>query len=372
MFGLRKKSRNRYNPSPTYKQRVEQFYQWFAKRADDLDEGFNNGTVDSSELVAEMDPPLEALIGGLGWCFGPALDKAGHHLCLQASGNPHILQLTIIWSESCPDLARWEFHPAKPRSVELDGRSIQSGGFDFEFNTMQVALEPNDEREMPNIKIFHESFPEIDEDARLRMTFIMLDEALGELGTDAWLAAIEPSTEPLEHFVPMSELYERVCEFYELMEWKQPSERYEWTLLNFPEPDDVPLFPQSDSLTKVTRCMGLVREYFGSEGKFDDPLLKHGAAYVCLDVATDWFPDGDQANARGVVEEAIEKALEAENAGILIGGGMGLSRTYIDFLITDGSRSIELILEAARENDVPQDTVVRFLDQGMRDTVFKV
>jgi len=50
----------------------------------------------------------------------------------------------------------------------------------------------------------------------------------------------------------------------------------------------------------------------------------------------------------------------------LLGGAIGSERSYIDFLIFDGQRSLQLIRETARRLGLPAKTRLEFLDSTKR------
>ncbi len=61
------------------------------------------------------------------------------------------------------------------------------------------------------------------------------------------------------------------------------------------------------------------------------------------------FPEGQEVDRRGEIEDALEEALANDNAGCFLGGAMGHDAVYIELLIFDGDRSKKLI-QAAMNN----------------------
>jgi hypothetical protein len=307
----------------------------------------------------------------MAWCFGKALDKAGQQLALSPEGNGHYLMLSTYFVSKAPLLPRWEFWPSKQGEAS-DGMALEIGEVSLQFSEVMVALQPNEERQMPNLLLYHANFAELPEEVRMRFTFIALDEVLGELGTDAWLAGIEAQTEPLPESFPLPMLAERISEFYELIEWEQPGAGPGWTVLQFQNPDPSNPFPQADSFALVTCCEALARDYFGNEENFADPMLEFGAAYVYLRVPRMWFAqEGDEMEQRETVTDALEAAL-AEDLGCYVGRGFSEEWLYISFLITDGQRSIDCLLQAAAGLHLPRESELRFFDQGKRGEIHAV
>jgi hypothetical protein len=87
------------------------------------------------------------------------------------------------------------------------------------------------------------------------------------------------------------------------------------------------------------------------------------------------LPKGKEVDTRYALAETIGAALQRENSGRDLGGAIGTRRTYLDFVIYDGSRSLEIIREAARSAGIPADTRLEYLaatKHGQRGPLFPV
>ena len=74
-----------------------------------------------------------------------------------------------------------------------------------------------------------------------------------------------------------------------------------------------------------------------------NPLANFGTDYEMLIIPIHLFTAGQQVDQRGQMEEALTSALEAHQAGKVLGGATGLDNAYIDLVLFDGSRSRHLI-----------------------------
>ena len=198
----------RYQPDITMRQNAEAFWTWFASHADAYDQGFLADSIDYKCLAKEMSVALCKVSNGLGWCFGPAMDKNGHHLAFSPEGKPDFMLIAEYLVSMAPSLKRWEFYPTKPGGV--GGKTLEVEGQQFHLCDIQIALTPDEEKEMPSLVAHHPLFAEMNHDTQMRILFIALDECLGESGTENQLSCIETSSSSLEHCFPMSELAEQL------------------------------------------------------------------------------------------------------------------------------------------------------------------
>jgi hypothetical protein len=77
-------------------------------------------------------------------------------------------------------------------------------------------------------------------------------------------------------------------------------------------------------------------------------------------------------NARGIIEDDILAALEAEGAGISLGGASGHENLYLDFAIYDGERSIEIIKSVLKKHKVPKKTKIHFFTSDRAKEVISI
>jgi hypothetical protein len=154
------------------------------------------------------------------------------------------------------------------------------------------------------------------------------------------------------------------------MGWTLADPVRRWFTMPMTSPAPNPLFPQADSYSKTTQNRQLVREYFGHRGRFTDPLLTRGAAYLFLSIPITWLPKGEETIVLERAEDAVSAALKARRQGVVIGRGLGLHRAYLDLMVVDGERSIETILEAAHAGGLPKETELRFFDENNRQLIY--
>lgn len=97
-----------------------------------------------------------------------------------------------------------------------------------------------------------------------------------------------------------------------------------------------------------------------------DLLAGSGADYIYVSIERAFFPKGAEVAKRSELEDALDTALRGQQSGQLIGGGLGSARGYIDLLIFDGLRSLEIVRTALKELNVPAGTMIEFFARDKR------
>lgn len=358
-----------YAPPVTFKTKVGQFWAWFSSQADLLDKTFSEKNPGKLDIPGLVNPKMTELIDGVAWCFGAAMDSDGHHLAFSPEGDKTTLLLTQYCVEHAPKIKRWEFYPAKPGYTN-ENLAINMFNETFQFRDIQVSLIPSDKKGVPDITLHHPDFHKLNADQKTRLCFIVLDEVLGELGTEAWVGTVETSDTPLSAHIPLYTLFDKLDRFYQVINMKKPDPLAIWATYELNLPQEEQTFPQSDCFVKTSGNHTMVTDYFDSKGDFTDPTLNEGAALIYLAIPAEWFPANDPVATRGKVEDAIETSLKINSAGKCIGGGMGTRFGYSDFIIFDGMNSVRLIQEAAKRFDLPKGSHIGFFDKSMRKARF--
>jgi hypothetical protein len=191
---------------------------------------------------------------------------------------------------------------------------------------------------------WHPALEQVPEEHHLRILFLLLDQALGEFGTQNWLGDIklEPITASETNRM-LSELPEFIRQVSHYHEWEKLSPLRSFTLYEVSAQTDS---RRGDTLVGTTCIPDTVCEFLENDGKLpEDPFDGIGAefAYVAIDATV--FPDGAQTEVRGNIEDALSDALESEFSGRTLGGAFGTGESYIDLLLFDGDNSRRIIRE---------------------------
>ena len=64
---------------------------------------------------------------------------------------------------------------------------------------------------------------------------------------------------------------------------------------------------------------------------------------------------------RAELEDALEAALAGEKLGELMGGSVGTNQTYVDLVLFDGQRSMDVVADTLRNSGKLQNATLQFL-----------
>jgi hypothetical protein len=81
---------------------------------------------------------------------------------------------------------------------------------------------------------------------------------------------------------------------------------------------------------------------------------------VYISFPKDFLSAGKEVDERGDLEDALDVALKVNSSGRCIGGGFRLRRAYIDLLIFDGQKSLEVIVGTLKAKNLPKGTTIEF------------
>jgi len=348
--------------TPTFNARVSGFWQWYIEVAPRFLTTIENGRCAS--LTGETSRKVDEFFPGMSWVFGRGAGGHGHSFTLTGEGNLNRQLLTQQWLAQAPTLEGWTFHAAR-QPDRIKGHVIEMGGMRFDPKEIWVTTALNAERECLDLTVWHPLWEKIPDSQRTTITFLFLDEALGEYGTEWWVGRVDYGRDKLGEAFPLEELADHVDTAVRERGWKKFPPGQSLTLYRT-KGRTIQDFPRADVLTQSTAVPGLFREFVGSMGELTDPLAGFGADYVYVSIDRAFFPAGEEVAALGRIEDAIERTLTLAASGRCIGGAMGSLRCYSDFLIFDGPRSLEIIRQTLRDFHVPAGTTIEFFAREKR------
>lgn len=342
-------------PAATFNDRVREFWDWFQQTSPTLRAAIRDQ--DGDELNRLTIEKVSRLFPGFAWVYGPGQDESGLSFTLSGEGIEHKQLLALHWLEMAPQIDGWHFHASRQAATRAGG-IVTLDGHEFQAKEFWVTPEVDEDKEQVNLTIWHPLWPELDLRQKHAITFIFLDEALGEYGTGWWTGTIRLENDRLEGAFPIWELHDFISEVSREYGWEKYLPGEACSLFKI-EPEDEN-FPRSDLFTLLTVAPNLFEEHREAKGDLPDPLVDTGATYLYVAYDSGYAPAGEELETRCEIEEALDAALKAESSGRCIGGGMGLRRTYVDLLIYDGERSMEIIRETLRALGLPGDTALEF------------
>ena len=322
--------------SLTLKQRVAAFWNWYAGAAGRFHSEIENKRCGS--LEPEVSSKVDELLPGMAWVFGPGENGEGHSFTLTPEGDAHKRLVAQYWLQNAPRLPGWTFYASRqPSALHASGHSIRIDGTDFGAHEIWLTPHVDEQNAKVDLTVWHPLFDRIEQRLRWTVTFLWLDEALGEDGAVQWIGEINLGSDKLADSIPLSELPDFIDELRKNRDWKTPAPHECCTGYHCKESKRGIL--RRDIVAGSTLLMDIVQGY----PMDSNPLADFGTDYEMLIIPIHLFTAGQQVDQRGQMEEALTSALEAHQAGKVLGGATGLDNAYIDLVLFDGSRSRHLI-----------------------------
>jgi len=350
--------------SLTFKSRVELFWLWYASAAERFYKAIEAG--ECSALATEVNEKIDELLDGFAWVFGPGENGQGHSFTLTGEANRHRQLLAAYWKDKAPVIDGWTFYASRQPSPDVSRFQLDlENGLKFNPAELWITVAVNEEDEAFDIHAWNPKFADMQERHRFLVLFLLLDEALGELGTQRWIREIKISDAKLAHAMPLKELSSFVSEVSEKHGWKLLAPGESATL--YRHKSQHTRFPRGDILVGVTLQSDLIHDYLEADGQMEDPLSGTGADYVYVTFPADFLPKGKEADARGKLEDALDEALTNASSGQILGGATGTRFAYLDAIIYDGKNSELIIRDTLRKLNLPKESVIRCFAKEKQD-----
>lgn len=321
----------------TLKQRVAAFWEWYGGVAARFYSEIESKRC--GDLEPEVSARVNHLLPGMAWVFGPGENGSGHSFTLTPEADPHRRLVAQYWLEQAPEIEGWTFYASRqPSELHLSDKSISIQ--DTKFGAHEIWLTPcvNAEAECVDLTVWHPLFDQIEKRLRWMVTFLWLDEALGEDGVSQRVGEVQLGAGALAEAIPLSELPEFIGALEAERGWTRIPPHQCHSGYRRQEPERGGGLRQ-DIVAGTTLQMRIVHDY----PMDSNPLAALGAEYEMIILPIDLLPPGQQVDARGQLEDSLESALSKSGCGKVLGGAIGLENAYIDVVLFDAGRSRHII-----------------------------
>jgi hypothetical protein len=139
----------------------------------------------------------------------------------------------------------------------------------------------------------------------------------------------------------------------------------DWTLFEL-EPEAAEDFAQKDDLVMaVTRVPELLKCYLARAPFSSLRFSRHGELFFHLKYESRGKPETRLA-VRERLEAELDRELAGAEAGRVVGGGLGLYYSYVDFALSSIEAGLKLVASCAREQNLPARTWIECFDDELR------
>ncbi|WP_193214477.1 hypothetical protein [Luteolibacter marinus] len=344
----------------TFNQRAKAFWDWFSTSAEEMRAVQNRG--DGRQLQEVLSPKVNELLPGMAWVLGPGTGEGFHSFTLSGEGVMCRQILADQWLKRSPGVANWTFHASRQAAETLGHFTLNARDLTFRPIEFWVTPEIDEENEEVDLVLWHPLIEKSEDGLCMQALFLVLDEIFGEFGTSRWIGKIEFSKKRLAESMPIAELKDFVAETSAARGWKMRSPVDTWGSYSISPEKRNKGRHRLDTIAGTCGCWPVLSAYLRDPADFEDPFRELGASWIYLTVPTSSLPEDRLVESREEMAEIIHSSLAMGRHGIPLGGAIGEKSSYLDFLIFDGRRSIEIVQNAARKAGMPADTRLDFLD----------
>ncbi|MCB9601176.1 MAG: DUF695 domain-containing protein [Sandaracinus sp.] len=248
------------------------------------------------DLPARISTLVEAIDPALRWELGPG-ETAAHCLTVSADADPELRLIAERWLARAPAPGADFEHAAARRPRPSFGIRIE--GHDIQPEAMLVRTSVDEDHERLDVEVWHPAFPEMPENLRGNVTFLMLDGVLGEDGVERWVGAIDVLTSKPWGAKPLTSLAEEV----DALKERATGDR--WAVLRG-EVDGKPVF------ASVNRAVKRIDHLFCTH--------RVEVVFTLRDVNEEGLPGKEELGELADLEDELHEALEALEEGVVFVG----------------------------------------------------
>jgi len=168
---------------------IAAFWSWWSAANPRIGPAIKSGP--RPDLVEEITGHVHAIDPGLGWEVGSG-QRAEHSLCVTPQGKPELRSVTERWVRAGPPAdAVWEYHPARPASLDAFGATLEIDGQQLDPGQTRLLLSVDEERQLIDVGVFHPTLRKLRKRTRPTVAFLVMDWLLGEDGVERWVGGID-------------------------------------------------------------------------------------------------------------------------------------------------------------------------------------
>lgn len=353
-------------------QRIDEWWAQFTRNTERLDALFRQQ--EQWDLPDWMHQHLQGIHPRLMWEFGRAINGKGHRLVITPESRCDLRPLVEDILSRAPDVDGWEFYPFRLAESLEDTLLTVEARCGLKLNNVTVAVSAGEHNRIDLTYRWHDSPPH--EDDAFNAAFVATETLLGEQSLDQWVGMIQLSdadTPPIagQHFLPLERLkptfdavVSSLCEQLPDQPYVETAEDAQWAVLKL-QPQQAEDYPERyDMLTCVTCNPDLVAATFSPAPFYSQRFSRCGETFCYVkvdgsDLSNIGFEDREE------MEDCCQRALTADAAGGLVGGGTGLRYSYMELALTHLENGIAAIRRALQSGNAPKRSWILFHDADL-------
>lgn len=329
--------------SVPFKQRVRNFWKWFADNEEELLKIVENrGQMDGDSAVAFVTAGTNLIGEDVHFNLG-----GDHEFTFCVEGNTHLFYLYPYVVSQMPEQFKdkWHFFPFNQGT---DGSfSFDMYGVKVDMAQVRLAVDYQEDINVFNIRFYEEQLCTLEEEQGYNAYYIMMEIMLGEGMSYQYIADVERIDAPVDGMITLPELRAYILDTLKAHDKKvfeNPQQIYSGYHFEPQESEEM----RFDVMAGSTCFHPLVVDYYNGSTELFDRLKRFGAQAVFIAFSYDNNEEGDAKKVldlRYELEDRLEEELLApDSLGLLLGGAIGTGTCYIDLLIFDYPEFMEKII----------------------------
>lgn len=339
LFGFGKKAEKAQIPS-TFAGRVDKFWAEFSGVIDEIKADL--AAKEFEKAMQKTDEKLLICLAEPYFMTGLAGDKLD--LVLTPEGMRHrLFWLSFIKNAMPRQLeSKMLYTLGKPRAPRGIG-GIEM--YDTHVNAEESMIYAQFNESDVDIKIYNENLAALlaqDEGKAYNLSFILLDNMIGETAVINTLGELEVLAQPKENGVPLSEFADLVDEKFGEKAAREPLKNF-FSYEMQPRGSEV----REDVIVGTTCLTAIVNQYLNGERDIYNEAFELGIKFCFLSIDN----DGDVQAGFDLRNKIEDEELESCSSFLdIIGGATGQRRAYIDLICYDEERLKEKAGELCKKN----------------------
>lgn len=176
----------RSSPADDLDNRLTAFWAWWAGAKDGIARDIPARQV--ARRTTEISQAVDGIDKRLAWELSKG-QTSQHMLILTPEGNAEVRPIALAWLASAPPSdATWEYRasrqPGEPRTLQVAGATV-------ELSEMRAVSSWDESREVVDVRLWHPAFEPLPDPVRHQITFLFMDNLLGEDDVERWIGSIE-------------------------------------------------------------------------------------------------------------------------------------------------------------------------------------
>jgi hypothetical protein len=138
-----------------------------------------------------------------------------------------------------------------------------------------------------------------------------------------------------------------------------------WTMLEASAERADDYSAQDDLLLASTYLPEMLKCFLGGSPFSSSRFSRHGELFAYLKAESRHRDPRLSLSTRRVLEDALDAALVSERAGRVVGSGLGIRYSYVDFALSEVERAITVVSDVSRRIGLPERSWVLFCDTAL-------